>query len=275
MLRKIYNLNPKLCLNCNAEIIFEKKTNNFCNHSCSASYNNSKREFKNKEKRTFSEEALNNIRKSNNKRKKKEIKEIKYKSCKVLFKLCIYCTSIFATNWKNKNRKSCFKNCKQKKEKRNFVTIYNKRKIISEEEFYSKKRTCKTYEKYLIVREIQSQNILKRYKDGWDSKCGRAKKYDYNSPIAGKIKVDGTWELKVCKYLDENKINWRRNNKRFAYKNENNKTSTYKPDFFIYDWDSYLEVKGCKTSLDLLKWAQFTEKLIIWEFKELKDRNIL
>jgi len=39
-----YNKNPKQCFQCNEIISFENKANKFCNKSCSASYNNKKRE---------------------------------------------------------------------------------------------------------------------------------------------------------------------------------------------------------------------------------------
>ena len=35
-----YLINPKLCKHCNSIIPYEKRGNNFCNRSCSASYNN-------------------------------------------------------------------------------------------------------------------------------------------------------------------------------------------------------------------------------------------
>lgn len=42
-----YNKNPKLCLFCNKPLPYDKRTNTFCNQSCSASYNNIKRSSKN------------------------------------------------------------------------------------------------------------------------------------------------------------------------------------------------------------------------------------
>ena len=41
-----YNLNPKLCKQCNGPISYEKMINKnaFCSHSCSAKYNNIRRE---------------------------------------------------------------------------------------------------------------------------------------------------------------------------------------------------------------------------------------
>lgn len=42
--RQDYNKNPKKCKYCGEIIPFEKRKNNFCNHSCSASYNNADRD---------------------------------------------------------------------------------------------------------------------------------------------------------------------------------------------------------------------------------------
>lgn len=117
--------------------------------------------------------------------------------------------------------------------------------------------------------------INKRYSEGWEVKSGRALKYDYESPIAGKIKVDGTWELKVAKYLDSLGLKWKRNKERFKYINLKNSNSTYCPDFYIEDWNSFLEIKGYTTDLDRCKWKQFKSPLIIWTKKELKEKGII
>lgn len=39
-----YNNNPKKCFNCSGNISYEKRINNFCSHSCSAIFNNRKKE---------------------------------------------------------------------------------------------------------------------------------------------------------------------------------------------------------------------------------------
>ncbi len=39
-----YDVSPKLCLKCKSKIAYEKRKNTFCSISCSASYNNSKKE---------------------------------------------------------------------------------------------------------------------------------------------------------------------------------------------------------------------------------------
>lgn len=124
--------------------------------------------------------------------------------------------------------------------------------------------------------EIERRNkirnkINERYKNGWESTAGRCKKYEYNSKIAGNIKVDGSWELGVAKYLDGIGVKWIRNKNRFKYFNSiKNRISTYCPDFFVEDWNSYIEVKGYKTELDVIKWSQFKYNLEVWDKEKLK-----
>lgn len=116
-----------------------------------------------------------------------------------------------------------------------------------------------------------SETRLKMYAEGWESTCGRCKKYEYTSPIAGTIKVDGTWEIIFCKYADQEHLTWKRNKKRFPYIRDGGKTSTYQPDFFVEEWDAYVEVKGYETDLDRTKWSQFPYKLIILRKAEIQQ----
>jgi hypothetical protein len=125
------------------------------------------------------------------------------------------------------------------------------------------------------VAKIKAK-INERYASGWEPTCGRCKKYIHISPTAGKIKVDGTWELVVAKYLDKIGVSWERNKKRFFYIKPNGVISTYQPDFYIKDWDSFLEVKGYETDLDRAKWSQFVDPLIVWRKKEIQTlENVL
>lgn len=111
-------------------------------------------------------------------------------------------------------------------------------------------------------REKIRISINKRYDSGWMPKAGRCKKITYNSPYAGEVLLDGTWELLFAKYLDENHINWKRNKTRFVYIFEN-KSRHYTPDFFLPDNSVYIEVKGYMTEKDIAKWNQFPHKILI------------
>lgn len=130
-----------------------------------------------------------------------------------------------------------------------------------------------------VEKEIERRNKLrdiinKRYETGWLPKAGRCKKIKYVSPIAGEVLLDGNWELKVALYFDKNKINWRKNKKRFNYF-FNKKNRNYTPDFYLIIENKYIEVKGYETEKDRAKWSQFPEKIEIWKKKELKELKII
>ena len=125
-------------------------------------------------------------------------------------------------------------------------------------------------------KKIMSIKMKERYAAGWEVKCGRAPKIEYESPIAGLVKLDGNWELKVAKYLDALNVKWKRNKERFQYNNTiKGGISTHCPDFYVEDWNQYIEVKGYKTDLDEIKWSQFKYSLQIWDKDELKKLKIL
>jgi hypothetical protein len=124
-------------------------------------------------------------------------------------------------------------------------------------------------------REDASCRIIKRYEDGWMPKAGRCKKFIYESPVAGTVSLDGTWELKTAKWLDNNVVAWKRNTTRFPYTDANGKKRHYTPDFWVEDWNSYIEVKGYETDLDRIKWSQFPDQLIVWKKHELTEKGIL
>lgn len=119
------------------------------------------------------------------------------------------------------------------------------------------------------MRKELSNKMKLRYASGWECKAGRCKKYDYTSPIAGKVKLDGSWEVIVATYLDSQGVVWQRNKKRFSYIRMDGKKCTYQPDFWVETWGTFIEVKGYETELDRCKWSQFTEPLLIWKKKEI------
>jgi len=94
--------------------------------------------------------------------------------------------------------------------------------------------------------------------------CGRVKLIEYKG-----AKLHGNWELLVAKYFDENNIIWDRNDvKTFSYM-WNNKEHTYFPDFYLPEYDKYVEVKGYKRDRDIAKW-EVVDNLIIIQLSEIK-----
>lgn len=93
---------------------------------------------------------------------------------------------------------------------------------------------------------------------------GKVKKYKYNN-----VSLDGSWELLVAQYLDFNNIKWERPHKGFEYIWNNDK-HTYYPDFYLTDYNMYIEVKGFETERDYIKWKALSN-LIIIKRKEIDD----
>ena len=93
---------------------------------------------------------------------------------------------------------------------------------------------------------------------------GKVKKYKYKN-----VSLDGTWELMFAQYLDKNNIKWERPNKGIEYIWENT-THIYYPDFFLIDYNMFIEIKGFQTSRDIAKW-KMVNNLIIIKQEEIKQ----
>ena len=121
----------------------------------------------------------------------------------------------------------------------------------------------------------------------YQSHWGRRKSYDYNG-----IKFDSSYEVQVAISLDMNDIIWERP-KRFFYKDCNNVGHYYRPDFYLPEYDVYLDPKndflieninptlGYK-DVDKIKWVSeqnnirviiLTESQLTWE--EIKKQIYL
>ena len=96
---------------------------------------------------------------------------------------------------------------------------------------------------------------------------GRVKHYLYNG-----IQLDGLWELEVAKYLDNINIKWERPKIGFEYI-WNNDIHIYFPDFYLPEYNYYIEVKGFQRERDLYKWKSLNNLIIIKQKEIEKIRN--
>ena len=99
----------------------------------------------------------------------------------------------------------------------------------------------------------------------------------WDSPIAGKVHFQSSYERKFCAYLDEHGYNWRKNKERFPYISPfDGKTHHYNPDFVLLDKDGrvclYIEVKGMVRKADPAKFEAFPKDktLVLLGCEELK-----
>jgi hypothetical protein len=90
------------------------------------------------------------------------------------------------------------------------------------------------------------------------------------NPMYGKIKrpvkpveykgilFRSSWEAEVAKKMDEFNLLWSYESKRFHF---NHKKFSYLPDFYIFDWSCFLEVKGyydLESSLKIQSFVEYT-----------------
>jgi len=70
-------------------------------------------------------------------------------------------------------------------------------------------------------------------------KCSRGKGCYYDSCLQGRIYLRSSYELAYAKYLDEHKILWMYEIETFDLDN-----TTYTPDFFLPQFEKFVEIKG-------------------------------
>jgi len=88
------------------------------------------------------------------------------------------------------------------------------------------------------------------------------------------VKFHGTWELRYSIWLDEQGINWIRNEKSFPYY-FNEVQRQYTPDFFLPEQNLYIEIKGYETEKDRAKWLSFPYPLIVIKGNDLKLLGVI
>lgn len=175
--------------------------------------------------------------------------------------ICEFCGKIFET--KNKKQKCCSVSCGAK--------LSNG---------WEKARHDISSEKWSIINK-RSYDKGNNYVAG-----GTTKWYEIETSI-GKLKVQGTYELRTCKILDSWKENgkiknWEYTNDRISYIGTDNKKHSYLLDFKIFRNDNswyYLEVKGYEKPNDKLKWKAVREQnfdLEIWFLDniQLAERSV-
>lgn len=200
--------NPKNQRNCYTcgELLLDNR-NKFCDHSCAAKYNNSRKSPK----------------QSYTKQKKEE-------------KVCENCSNTFLVAEGSSNYIPLCDKCKMD------ITINHNRKklshcVICKKPIYLlKSKNRKTCSYNCHIKHLANMASL-------NPNCGgetNYKKYLYKD-----IWMDSSWEVKVAKYLDEKNIKWVRNRKLlFYWFDKMNRKRRYYPDFFLPEYNIYLDTKN-------------------------------
>lgn len=120
-------------------------------------------------------------------------------------------------------------------------------------------------EKRKVHSEIMKR-VVRENPDSYSSSNvnGRVRHIKYKD-----IMLDSKWEVIVAKFLDEHNIKWSRPSNSFEYF-WNNSYHSYYPDFYLEDYDTYIEVKGYVRDRDYYKW-KVVNNLIVITRKEIKE----
>lgn len=102
----------------------------------------------------------------------------------------------------------------------------------------------------------------------------------YQSPIAGRVWLESSWEVNVAMILDKNNIKWLRPKNGFLWKDEAQKEHKYYPDFYLPNANIYLDPKNPWVwTRDLFKLNAVVEqhkiKLFILKKDDIKEERIL
>jgi len=130
----------------------------------------------------------------------------------------------------------------------------------------SKKNKGKKYTKEeKLKKSLEMKKAVKDHPESYTKNniVGRVKNIEYNG-----VTFKGSWEVIVAKWFDKNNIKWKYESKSFDY--EWNGTRKYFPDFYLPDFNVYVEVKGYETERDLAKWKNIPN-LVVFKLNEIKQ----
>jgi len=124
---------------------------------------------------------------------------------------------------------------------------------------------------------------LEAYANGREQCGGRTKWFDVYTLRYGKIRVQGTYEVRACQILDKmlasgELIAWEYTRARFPYVDTSGKQRMYRPDFkLVYPThEEFVETKGFSTPNDERKWEALRllgHHLSVWREADLKQRE--
>ncbi|MNB84573.1 hypothetical protein D3C81_804320 [compost metagenome] len=149
---------------------------------------------------------------------------------------CLKCARAFSTKNKRSeiNEKVSVKMTKNK-------TLYSKTCIWCKKKFeapYKSKKCCS-----IKCANSKNGSVSKPNNGGLRDGGGKSKQIEYKSSVAGSMKLNND-EIRIAKILDNLNINWERNKTGFPYVDELGNKRKFYPDFYIRDFNFFVEYKG-------------------------------
>jgi hypothetical protein len=110
---------------------------------------------------------------------------------------------------------------------------------------YNKTGLCKICIKNDPGYKLRLSKALKGKTGGYRVKSGTSK---FHGSYYNNVWMDSSWELEFAKRLDLLNIKWDRSKKLFIKYNIDNQDRKYYPDFYLSDYDLFIEIKGFYTT---------------------------
>lgn len=97
-----------------------------------------------------------------------------------------------------------------------------------------------------VMRKRIGQSVSRAWREGkFDGAAvGRCKWYAYRHSDGTTRKVQGVWELAFCKWLDDQGLAFTAHRGWIAYETKDGRKRYWYPDFWVDEWDAYVDVKG-------------------------------
>jgi hypothetical protein len=138
-------------------------------------------------------------------------------------------------NWKIRNSES----------KKGKINIGDSNGMKSKE---ARNKASKTRSEMMAngYNKIVSEYTKKAWSEGkFDGvKVGRSKWYHYEHSNGKIYKVQGKYEYHFIEWLDKNKMEFECHPKKLKYIDAKGEWHSYLPDFFVNEWDCYVEIKN-------------------------------
>lgn len=97
-----------------------------------------------------------------------------------------------------------------------------------------------------LIKKTTNKKIVE---NTWHNSFSKARTQTYKG-----IKMMGNWEVEFAKILDKKNIKWVYTKDKFDYL-YNKEIHKYNPDFYLSEFDTYVEIKGYPTKRDYAKWS--------------------
>ena len=183
----------------------------------------------------------------------------------------LYATNIIESNFIAYNKKRKDESIKGENQFTKAERLGLEKPIVSEDTRKKHSIRSKNTKHTEITKEklrISMRKVVREKPESYSASNvnGRVKKIEYKGFL-----LDGGWELCFAKWCDDHDIKWERNNRGFEYKYEGPKI--YYPDFYLSEYDLYVEIKGYERAKDLEKWKSVPNLIVLKSNQIKKIKN--